>query len=84
MVTERCQIAECSGIVEVVKCGMETWSQDQWIEYFADTADGFGGLSTLAVTAKDVQSTGQAIPGSPVLGKFHKSGLKSSAACSGR
>ena len=61
----------------MVECGIETWSQDEWIEYLADTADGFGSLAALVITAKDVQGAGQPIPGSPVLGKFGESGPES-------
>ena len=61
----------------MVEYSVETWSQNEWIEYLADTADGFSGLLTFVVTAKHVQGTGQPKPRSPVLRKVRKSGPES-------
>ena len=77
MVAQRSQVTGCVEIVEMVKYGLETWFQDQWIKYLANTADGFSGLLAFAVTAKDVQCTGKPIPGSPVVGKVDNRSLQS-------
>ena len=73
-IAERSQVVKRGGIVEVVECCVESWSQDKWIEYLAKTADSFRGLSAFIGTAKDVQSAGQPKPRSPVLRKVHESG----------
>jgi hypothetical protein len=60
----------------VVEGGVKPWSEDQWIEDLTDPANSFSGLAALAFTVEDVQGTGQAIPGSPVMGQFKKCSLE--------